>query len=151
MVEKRNLFGYLAAIGISGMLGSAVVSPALADGLDLQVEHPPGQTIHGLGQTKGSNIDNAGLILGRTLVNQDGDKIGRVSSLVRSKDDHQLYAVVRIKEEIGMTKAVAVPYDEIRIMPDEVLVQSGLTADDYTDMPSYRADEYRPALGYLQG
>ena len=151
MVEKRTLFGYLAAIGICGMLGSAVASPAFAYGLDLQVEHPPEMTIHGLGQTEGSDVNNAGLIMGRTLLNEDGDKIGRVTNLVRSKDDHQLYAVVRIKEEIGATKDIAVPYDEIQIMPDEILIDSELSADDYADMPNYQANAYRPALGYEEG
>lgn len=151
MVEKRNIYGYLAVIGICGFLGSAVAGPAFADGLDLQVEHPPATIIHNLGETEGADINNAGLIMGRTLLNEDGDKIGRVTNLVRSKDDHQLYAVVRIKQEIGVNKEIAVPYDEIQIMPDEIVINSQLSAAAYADMPSYEAEAYRPALGYEEG
>ena len=151
MVEKRNIVGLLAAIGICGFLGSASAGPALADGLDLQVEHPPEMTIHDVGGSKNADVNNAGLIMGRTLINENGNKIGHVTNLVRSKDDHQLYAVVRIKEKVGVTKEVAVPYDEIQIMPDEILIDSQLSADDYANMPSYQANAYRPALGYEEG
>ncbi len=150
MIEKQNRLNKFAVAGLCGALGVFIALPVYADGLDVQLEHPPQQTIHDVGSPD-SHAQNAGMIIGRDLRDENGSVIGRVTTLVKGKRDHALYALVRLEGLWGREKEITIPYSQIRIMPDEILVQSQLGASDYGVMPDYQPDEYSPAKGYSAG
>ena len=150
MLEKQTRSNYPAAGAICVVLGFMIVQPVYADGLDIQVPNHPQETIHNVDSPNGGTND-AGLILGKNLRDEEGEIIGNVTSLVTANDDQQLYAVVHLDKSSGSTKDIAIPFSQIRIMPDEILVQSALDLAGFAEMPAYRPEDFTPARGYLPG
>lgn len=122
-----------------------VATPAVAGGLHLGFESGPS----GASQTAAADGGAAPLsavdqIVGRKLVNTDGAKIGTIEDVVRLKADNTPYAIVSVKWSGQSNKDITIRYSDIKLMPEEVMIQTHLTARDYATMPSYNSSEYVP-------
>ncbi|HKJ73094.1 MAG TPA: PRC-barrel domain-containing protein [Alphaproteobacteria bacterium] len=153
MVKKNNSSGPLKSLALSGAVICAMAAPAFAQPLNTQVESVPQYsqlTSEGNIPIQRNKPADARAIIGQTLVNQNGAKIGDVSDILRSKVDHDLYALIALGKA-GNGKVVTIPYSDITVMPDEIMVQSDLNASDYALMPSYRAENYTTLKGPATG
>jgi hypothetical protein len=145
MSGKHSLLNRIVLFGASTVLAAGVVGSAVADTLDVGFSNGPNGDERSAAVTdEFMPLTAAGLMVGRTLVNRDGVKIGRVDLVVRSKADKRVYAVVAIEDPSKTLKDVMIPYCDIKIMPEEVMIRTDLTASDYLAWTPYKPSDYAP-------
>ena len=83
-------------------------------------------------------------VIGMNVVNAKGDEIGEVKDLVL--DDQQIaHAVVSVGGFLGIgAKDVAVPFDQLRVGPESVILMSETSESELKQMPEYEKDRYSP-------
>jgi sporulation protein YlmC with PRC-barrel domain len=83
-------------------------------------------------------------IIGKSVVNADGDTVGTVDDLVID-DKKVVLAVVSVGGFLGIgAKDVAVPLEQLTLSEDHAMLTSGLTKDDLTNMPAYNKGDLTP-------
>lgn len=86
---------------------------------------------------------SAAEMLGRDVVNLRGKEVGEVEDIVIGKQDKVKYAVVSVGGFLGVgDKDVAIPFDDLRIGPDNVILMSQQTEQQLKTMPAYDSDDY---------
>jgi sporulation protein YlmC with PRC-barrel domain len=91
---------------------------------------------------RGAPIDanrfRASELLGRDVINLRGKEVGDVEDIVIGKQDKALYAVVSVGGFLGMgDKDVAIPFDQLRMGANNVILMSQQTEEQLETMPSY--------------
>ena len=83
-------------------------------------------------------------VIGMDVVNAKGDEVGEVKDLVL--DDRQAaHAVVSVGGFLGIgAKDIAVPFDQLRVGPESVILMSETSESELKQMPEYKKDEYSP-------
>ena len=84
-------------------------------------------------------------LLGKDVVNLNGNEVGEIGDVVMDRDGKVAYAVVDVGGFLGMgEKQVAVPFDELRMTNANAILMSEKSEDQLTRMPAYKKDMYRP-------
>lgn len=82
-------------------------------------------------------------IVGRDIVNLRGEDVGDVEHIVRARDGEDLFAVVSVGGFLGIgDKDVVVPFSELRMGEDDMLLMSQKSEDGLRDMPAYDENQY---------
>jgi PRC-barrel domain protein len=119
---------FLAALA----LAMAVSLPVLADNLAPQTA----KTVT-IDVAKIANGYRSTKIVGSNVVNDAGDTIGKIDDLLIGRDDSVLYAIVSVGGFLGIgTKLVAVPFEQLQIGKDD-LVMPGGTKDQLKALPTF--------------
>ena len=81
-------------------------------------------------------------VIGMDVVNAKGDEIGEVKDLVL--DNQQVaHAVVSVGGFLGIgAKDVAVPFEQLRVGPENVILMSETSESELKQMPEYKKDQY---------
>lgn len=81
----------------------------------------------------------AGELIGKTVVNQQGDEVGEIEDVVIGTGDKQVQAVVSVGGFLGIgDKSIAMSFDELRQGQDgNILLTSGATVDELKQRPAY--------------
>jgi hypothetical protein len=118
----------LAALALT----MALSLPVLADNLT-----PQTATTVNIDVAKIANGYRSTKIVGSNVVNDAGDTIGKIDDLLIGRDDSVLYAIVSVGGFLGIgTKLVAVPFEQLQIGKDD-LVMPGGTKDQLKALPTF--------------
>lgn len=83
-------------------------------------------------------------IIGRDVVNKNGEEVGQVETLVVQPDKGDVHAVISVGGFLGIgDRDVAVPLKELDFGKDNVTLKSQQTKEDLEALPEYREDEWR--------
>ncbi len=83
-------------------------------------------------------------IIGRDVVNANGEDVGEVNDIVIARDRDDMFLVVGVGGFLGMgEKDVALPVSDLRISSDNVLLMSEKSEDQLKEMPEYKESDYR--------
>jgi sporulation protein YlmC with PRC-barrel domain len=118
----------LAALALT----MAVSLPVLADNLT-----PRTATTVKVDVAKIANGYRSTKIVGSDVVNDAGETIGKVDDLLVGRDDSVLYAIVSVGGFLGIgTKLVAVPFEQLQIGKDSLVLPGG-TKDQLKSLPKF--------------
>jgi sporulation protein YlmC with PRC-barrel domain len=118
----------LAALALT----MAVSLPVLADNLT-----PQTATTVKVDVAKIANGYRSTKIVGSDVVNDAGETIGKVDDLLVGRDDSVLYAIVSVGGFLGIgTKLVAVPFEQLQIGKDSLVLPGG-TKDQLKSLPKF--------------
>lgn len=97
-----------------------------------------------------------GRMVGRPLVNQNGETLGKIDGLVRDKQDQSLKAVVVSGGILGLgERRVVVPVDRIEVpagqAEDPVVLQSDMNSKELGQMATYQPEGFDPVAPAPQG
>jgi sporulation protein YlmC with PRC-barrel domain len=81
----------------------------------------------------------AGDLIGKSVVNQEGDEVGEIEDIVIGTNDKAVQAIVSVGGFLGIgDKNVAVAFDELQQQDeDSVLLTSGATVEELKQRPAY--------------
>jgi putative membrane protein len=82
----------------------------------------------------------AGDLIGKTVVNEQGDEVGEIEDIVIGTSDQSVQAVVSVGGFLGIgDKTVAMSFDELQPGQEEdsVLLTSGATVEELKQRPAY--------------
>lgn len=83
-------------------------------------------------------------VLGSSVVNENGEEVGKIEDLVVKDDAH--YAVLSVGGFLGIgEKNVAIPLDELKLGEDESYLMSTETEGQLEELPEYEAAGFEPA------
>lgn len=139
---------------LGGMLAALLATPALA-------AEPEGATMPSPPQSVGPNASEPGpgsdevmlrvdvvrlargyrvsKILGQTVYNDAGEKIGMIDDLIVRPDDRVMFGVVSVGGFLGIgDRLIAVPYQALTTSQDGKLILAGITKDDLKNAPAFR-------------
>lgn len=142
MFESSVLSRCTKVLGICVAFGVFFSGPAIAEGLNLELGNTPSRALENAAVLQNDPIVTAQLIVGHVLMNEDGQRIGDIVDVVRDKASKTPYAVVAVEPSGQKAKEITVPLADIEVMPQEVMVQSGLDVGDYAAMPAYMPGAY---------
>lgn len=82
-------------------------------------------------------------IVGRDVVNKNGDEVGQVEALVIQPDKGDVHAVVSVGGFLGMgDRDVAIPLKEMEFGEENVTLMSQQTKEELEAMPEYEESEW---------
>jgi putative membrane protein len=82
-------------------------------------------------------------VIGSKVVNNKGDKVGKIEDLVVDNNKVQ-YAVVSVGGFLGIgAKHVVVPIDQLKLGKDQAYLISAQTEDELKQMPEYKEGTYK--------
>ena len=146
MFETPILRTSMKTVGACAVLATLLAGPVMAKDLNVDLQDAPSSALGEAATHEDDPIATAKLIVGREIVNQDGDAIGDVIDIVREKVSRVLYAVVTVDRSVGKSKNITIPFADLEVMPEEVIVQSKLGADDYAVMPAYTPSDFKSVI-----
>ena len=118
-------------------LGSALAiglfsAPAFA--ADLQPQAVPLARVSVEAVTNGYR---ASKIIGSSVVNDNGDRIGTIDDIVTGQDRKSSFAVLSVGGFLGVgSKLVVLPFDGLKVMDGKITLP-GATKDALKDLPSF--------------
>ena len=78
-------------------------------------------------------------LIGQTVVNKNGDKVGKVDDIVLDANKKATLAVISVGGFLGIgAKDVAVPFDELQPGDNKAILMSDATKDQLKAMPEYK-------------
>lgn len=89
----------------------------------------------------------AGDLIGKTVVNQQGEEVGEIEEIVTGGSEQSVQAIVAVGGFLGIgDKSVAMSLDELEPGQDEesVLLTSGATVEELKQRPAYDEASYEP-------
>ncbi|MFZ0789418.1 MAG: PRC-barrel domain-containing protein, partial [Chromatiaceae bacterium] len=82
-------------------------------------------------------------IRGQEVLNQAGEKLGKVDKVVRDQATNHLYAVVGVGGFLGIgEKDVTMPLREMTLLDGNLVTQSSSTTEELKQWPAYEASQY---------
>jgi sporulation protein YlmC with PRC-barrel domain len=86
-------------------------------------------------------------LVGKSVYNTAGDRIGEVDDVVISKSGSQTAAVIGVGGFLGIgEKKVALPVNQLQVQ-DNKIVAMGLSEDSAKRLPEYRRDDWNKVEG----
>lgn len=83
-------------------------------------------------------------LIGRKVVNASGKSLGEVDDIVIDERDHVVYAVIGVGGFLGFgEKAVAVPFEQLRLGAENVILMSERSEDDLEALPAYEKGQWK--------
>ena len=108
---------------------------ALPGGAGQTAEQPRADAMAGL---------RAADFIGQELVNANGDEVGKIKDVVVDRQQ-VVHAIVSVGGFLGLgAKQIAVPFDDLRIGQDKILLMSAANEADLKRLPAYEKDAYAP-------
>ena len=96
------------------------------------------------GQPIEMNRMRAEAILGRDIVNLRGNEVGDIEDIVIARGGNDLFAVISVGGFLGIgDKDVVVPFSELRMGDDNMILMSQKSEDGLRDMPAYDENQYQ--------
>jgi len=96
------------------------------------------------GQPIEMNRMRAEEILGRDIVNLRGNEVGDIEDIVIARGGNDLFAVISVGGFLGIgDKDVVVPFSELRMGDDNMILMSQKSEDGLRDMPAYDENQYQ--------
>lgn len=96
------------------------------------------------GQPIEMNRMRAEEILGRDIVNLRGNEVGDIEDIVIARGGNDLFAVISVGGFLGIgDKDVVVPFSELRMGDDNMILMSQKSEDGLRDMPAYDESQYQ--------
>lgn len=87
----------------------------------------------------------ASTLKGKTVKNHSGEDIGDVSDIVTNMSGQQRYAVVSVGDFLGIGgKEVAVPFSELSLEGDNLILMSQNAMETLEERPEYNEEKFRP-------
>jgi hypothetical protein len=87
-------------------------------------------------------------LIGKSVVNQQGDEVGEIEDVVMGTSDKEVQAVVAVGGFLGIgDKSIALSFDELQPgQEDNVLLTSGATVEELKQRPAYdeASGEFEP-------
>jgi sporulation protein YlmC with PRC-barrel domain len=88
---------------------------------------------------------DANSLKGKSVKDQAGEDVGDVSDVVTDTAGQQRYAVISVGDFLGIGgKDVAVPFTELRLEGDNLVLMSQNTVDKLEQRPEYKEENFRP-------
>lgn len=82
-------------------------------------------------------------LVGRNVVNRQGENVGEVESLVVQPKKNEVHAVISIGGFLGIgDRDVAIPLKDLEIGDDNVTLMSQQTKEDLEALPEYEDDQW---------
>jgi sporulation protein YlmC with PRC-barrel domain len=102
------------------------------------VDSPTADTMEGASDNPLMQM-TAGDLIGKSVVNQEGDEVGEIEDIVIGTNDKAVQAIVSVGGFLGIgDKNVAVAFDELQQQDeDSVLLSSGATVEELKQRPAY--------------
>jgi sporulation protein YlmC with PRC-barrel domain len=102
------------------------------------VDSPTADTMEGASDNPLMQM-TAGDLIGKSVVNQEGDEVGEIEDIVIGTSDKAVQAIVSVGGFLGIgDKNVAVAFDELQQHDeDSVLLSSGATVEELKQRPAY--------------
>lgn len=83
-------------------------------------------------------------IIGRDVVNASGKDIGEIDDIVINDQDQAMYAVIGVGGFLGLgQKEIAIPFEQLRLGADNVILMSERSESDLKQMPAYRKGQWK--------
>lgn len=83
-------------------------------------------------------------IQGKTVVNMQGDKLGKVDKLVQDRKDNSIQAVISVGGFLGIgAKEITIPVVQLQLQQDKLAWNRSLTKDQLKQRPAYQQAQYR--------
>lgn len=83
-------------------------------------------------------------LIGRDVVNAAGKDVGEIDDIVVNDQDQAVYAVVGVGGFLGFGgKDVAIPFDQLRLGAENVILMSEKGEDQLKEMPSYKKGQWK--------
>ncbi|GIK98282.1 MAG: hypothetical protein BroJett029_24910 [Alphaproteobacteria bacterium] len=77
-------------------------------------------------------------LIGKSVVNQNGEEVGNISDIVINRQDQAVLAIIAVGGFLGIgEKNVAVPFEQLQPGEDEAVLMSSATEDELKGMPAY--------------
>ena len=121
------------------ILGVALGAPVMA----LAQQDPQGRP-------QGSQLTTmrADELTGKKVVNETGDEIGKVDSIVRDKKMNRVEAVVSVGGFLGIGEhKVTIALQDLGMRGDDLLAPPGTTKEKIKNMPEYNDSDYEKVNG----
>lgn len=84
-------------------------------------------------------------LIGKDVINQDGDQVGELTNLVISPEDGSVYAVLSVGGFLGIgDKEIAMPLDRLQLQGENVTLMSQKDEEQLENMPDYDEGEWQP-------
>lgn len=92
-------------------------------------------------QMQGSQLPTRSVdqLKGSSVINQNGDSVGRVTQIVREKASNKVFAVVSVGALLGIVggRDVALPLEQFSLRGDKLVVPPGTTKEMLEKLPKY--------------
>jgi len=83
-------------------------------------------------------------LIGRDVVNAAGKEVGEIDDIVVNDRDRAIYAVVGVGGFLGLgEKDVAIPFNQLRLGADNVILMSEKGEGELKEMPSYKRGQWK--------
>lgn len=83
-------------------------------------------------------------LLGKSIVNAEGETIGDIDDIVFDTDHKAMFAIVQVGGFLGIgSKAVAISFNQLQLSEDQATLMSSLTEDELTEMAAYSDGAYQ--------
>ena len=83
-------------------------------------------------------------LIGREVVNASGKDIGKIDDIVVSDQDQAIYAVIGVGGFLGLgEKDVAIPFEQLRLGAENVILMSERSESDLKEMPAYKEGKWK--------
>jgi len=129
--EERFMRKIIGSIVIVGMMYGAMAVPAVAQDKTQTV------TLAKVDVVALTAGHRASKIIGGTVVNAAGDKVGTVDDIIIGSDGKGVYAILSVGGFLGVdTKLVAVDYTSLQISADKIEL-SGASKDSLEQLPAF--------------
>ena len=77
-------------------------------------------------------------LIGKSVVNQNGEEVGDISDIVIDKQNQAVFAIIAVGGFLGIgEKEVAVPFEQLQPGEDEAVLMSSATENELKGMPAY--------------
>jgi hypothetical protein len=136
---------------VASVLTVALAAPALSQSppAGTQPKSPPVSSTTDKGVVPDGAVARANAMIGTTVRNSAGDKIGTIDDLLMGDDSKVNYAVLSVGGFLGIgDRLVAVPMSDLQMAADHMVMPSA-TKDSVSKMPKFdRSAVYYP--GYVK-
>jgi len=136
------------AVALAMGLGMGIAAMGAATAADQPSEQSPSGTIvtPRPAQTTGSIPGGipSDEIIGRKVVNRQGDTLGKIEELVVQPQQKEVHAVISVGGFLGMgDHDVVVPMKDLNVTRDNVTLMSQQTKEDLKTLPKYDENKWQ--------
>lgn len=84
-------------------------------------------------------------LIGKSVANPNGENLGEIEDLVINPQSEEMFAVVGVGGFLGLgEKKVTIPYNDLQMAGDQIIVLTAQTKDQLKELPEYLEENFRP-------
>ena len=137
----------MSAAGVALALALGLAGAAAAQGAAAPAAGTRSSTAAAVGSSDVANSlmrMKAHELIGREVVNPAGEDLGALRDIVVNDEDRTMHAVIGVGGFLGIgEKYVAVPFGELRVGSDNVILTTERSARDVKRLPTYSKGQWR--------